>query len=136
MRNLRRIIMGINYKVKTEKSFEKAIESLKESLKNHNFGVLWELNFKEKLKEKGLDFDKNINILEVCNPKRAQEVLGKNIEAGFILPCKMVIYEDNNSVFIGMVNPTVLIQMIDDEELSTIASKVEEELKIAIDEAR
>ena len=128
--------MDINYKVKTEKSFEQALESLKESLSKHSFGVLWELNFKDKLNEKGLDFDRNFKILEVCNPKQAQEVLNKNIEVGYFLPCKMVVYEDENSVIMGMINPTAFIGMMGDAELSTIAIGVENNLKSAIDDAR
>lgn len=128
--------MDINYKVNTEKSFEKAIESLKESLSKHSFGVLWELNLKEKLEEKELDFDRNFKILEVCNPKQAQQVLLKNIEVGYFLPCKMVVYEDKDSVIMGMVNPTAFIGMMDDSELSAIATEVEKNLKSAIDHAK
>lgn len=128
--------MDINYKIKTDKSFEKAIEDLKQSLSNHKFGVLYELNFKDKLKEKGLDFDRNFKILEVCNPSQAKQVLEKHIEVGFFLPCKMVVYEDNNSVFVGMLNPTGLIEMMDNNELSDIAAEVERELKSAIDDSK
>jgi len=128
--------VDINYKVQTNKSFERAVEDLKESLSKHNFGVLWELNFKDKLKEKGLDFDKNFKILEVCNPSQAKQVLEKNIEVGYFLPCKMVVYEDQNSVFIGMPKPTQLIGMIKNDELSNIAVEVENELKSAIDKAK
>lgn len=128
--------MDVNYQVKTDKSFDIAIEDLKKSLSNNSFGVLWELNFKDKLKEKGLDFDKNFKVLEVCNPKQAKEVLDKHIEVGYFLPCKMVVYEDNNSVFIGMTKPTSLIGMMNDNELSNIALEVEKELKSAIDEAK
>lgn len=128
--------MEVNYKIKTDKSFEMAIEDLKKSLGNNNFGVLWELNFKDKLKEKGLDFKNNFKILEVCNPKQAKEVLEKNIEVGYFLPCKMVVYEHENSVFIGMIKPTMLIGIMEDVELSNIASEVEKELMSAIDEAK
>ena len=128
--------MNINYKVKTNKSFEVAITDLKKSLNSYNFGVLWELNFKEKLKEKDLDFDKNFKIFEVCNPQQAKEVLEKHIEVGYFLPCKMVVYEDNNAVFIGMLRPTGLIEMLNNKELSTIALEVENELKSAIDSAK
>jgi Uncharacterized conserved protein len=131
----RRVNVDINYKIRTEKGFEKAIEDLKESLSNHKFGVLWELNFKDKLKEKGLDFNKDFKILEVCNPKQAKQVLETHIEVGYFLPCKMVVYEDNNSVFIGMLKPTELIEMMNNNELSSIAIEVERELTAAIDDA-
>lgn len=128
--------MEIIYKIKTNKSFEKAIEDLKSNLSRHNFGVLWELNFKDKLQEKGLEFNKNFKILEICNPKQAKEVLDKNIEAGYFLPCKMVVYEDNSSIFIGMIKPTNLIEMMNDDLLSNIAIEVEKELKSSIDESK
>lgn len=128
--------MNILYKVKTEKSFDEALDALKESLKKKQFGVLWELNFKDKLQEKGQDFDKNFKILEVCNPEKASQILNKYIEVGFFLPCKMVVYEDEGSVIIGMLNPTEMIQILDKEDLSEIALEVSESLIAAIEEAK
>lgn len=125
--------MEIIYEVKVKKSFEDTIDALKKSLSEHNFGVLWELNFKDKLKEKGLDFDTNFKVFEVCNPKQAKEVLESHIEVGYFLPCKMVIYEKNNSVYVGMLRPTDLIGMFNDDSLVSIAKEVEKELKAAID---
>lgn len=125
--------MEIKYEVVTNKSFNEAIDSLKESLNKINFGVLWELNFKDKLKEKGLDFDQNFKIFEVCNPKQAKKVLDKHLEVGYFLPCKVVVYEKDNSVFVGMLKPTMLIDMVGKKDLQDIAEEVEEKLKKAID---
>lgn len=127
--------MSIKYEVKSEKSFDEAVESLKKSLSENMFGVLFELNFKDKLKEKGLEFDSNFKILEVCNPVQAKEVLSRNIEVGYFLPCKMVIYEKEGSVYIGMIKPTELIQMIGSEEIIALAKDIENVLKKSIDGA-
>lgn len=127
--------MNIKYEVKVEKLFGEAVESLKKSLSVNKFGVLWELDFKDKLKEKGLEFDTNFKILEVCNPVKAKEVLSKNIEAGYFLPCKMVVYEKKGSVYIGMIKPTELIKMMGDKELIAIAKDIEKVLKKSIDDA-
>lgn len=127
--------MNIKYEVKVEKSFGEAVESLKKSLSVNKFGVLWELDFKDKLKEKGLEFDTNFKILEVCNPVKAKEILSKNIEAGYFLPCKMVVYEKKGSVYIGMIKPTELIKMMGDKELIAIAKDIEKVLKKSIDDA-
>ena len=75
--------MKMNYEVRTEKSFEEAIKSIKEHLERFKFGVLWELNFKDKLAEKGLEFGGKVKVLEVCNPANALEVLEKNIEVAW-----------------------------------------------------
>jgi len=48
--------------------FESAVQKAKESLKSEGFGVLCEIDIKEKLKEKlGVDFA-NYIILGACNP--------------------------------------------------------------------
>lgn len=125
--------MDIKYEVKVNKSFDDAVESLKRSLSENKFGVLWELNFKDKLKEKNLDFESNFKILEVCNPVQAKEVLSRNIEVGYFLPCKMVVYEKGSSVHIGMMKPTELIGMLGEDELKGVAGEVEDVLKRAID---
>ncbi|MGH4119593.1 DUF302 domain-containing protein [Clostridium sp.] len=127
--------MSIKYEVKSGKSFDEAVESLKKSLSENKFGVLFELNFKDKLKEKGLEFDSNFKILEVCNPVQAQEVLNRNIEIGYFLPCKMVVYEKEGSIYIGMIKPTELIQMIGSEEIIALAKDIENVLKKSIDAA-
>jgi len=36
--------------------------------------MLWELNFKDKPKEKGLCLYKNFKILEICNPVQAKNI--------------------------------------------------------------
>jgi len=120
--------MHISFKTKTNKSFEQAAEDLKKAVQNHKFGVLWELNFKDKLKEKGLDFDRNFKVMEVCNPAKAKEVLEQNIEVGFFLPCKMVVFEDGGAVYIGMLRPTGIIGLMGGKDLMTVAKDVENEL--------
>jgi len=128
--------MDINYKVETKKSFSKVVEDLKISLSNYSFGVLWELDFKDKFKEKNLDFDKSFKVLEVCNPVKAKQVLEEDIEVGYFLPCKIVVYEDNNSIYIGMPKPTALIGLLENNNLSKIALEVETDLKSAINDAK
>lgn len=127
--------MDFNYEVKTSKTFSSAVEDLKKSLSDYNFGVLWELNLKEKMEEKRLDFEHNFKVLEVCNTKQAKEILDLHIEAGYFLPCKMVVYEKGNSVFMGMMRPTSTIGMLEQEDLRGIAQQVETVLKKVLDEA-
>jgi len=128
--------MNIQHKVKTEKSYEEALEALKKSLKERSFGVLWEMDFEETLKSKGLDFQGNFKVLEVCNPKQAKDILETNMEAGLFLPCKMAVYEDKGTVFLGLLRPTELMKAFDDGKLSEIASNIEKDLMAAMEDAK
>jgi len=126
----------IKYEIETNKSFEAALESIINSLEEQKFGVLWKLNFKDKLKEKGIEFDNNFMILEVCNPQKAEEVLSRHLDVGYFLPCKLVVYEEKGTVKIGMINPDKLIGLLNYEDLSETAKEVKNIMITAINNAR
>lgn len=128
--------MDIIFERKTDKNFEMAVTDLKASLKEKTFGVLVELNLKDKLQERGQDFNTNFLIMEVCNPVKAKMVLDRNVEVGYMLPCKMVVYEKNGEVWMGMQNPKKLINLIADDSLADVAEEVYQHLKSAIEDAR
>lgn len=128
--------MNFMYEVKTSKPFVTAIDDMIEELSIRDFGVLYQLNFKEKIESKGMDFSGNFEVLEVCNPKQAKEVLEKRIEVGYFLPCKVVVYEKEDDVYIGLMKPTVLIDLLEDNDLITIAKEVESILVDAVEAAR
>ncbi len=127
--------MELRYEKTTNKSFEEAIHSITNALKERKFGVLWQLNFKEKMAEHGIDFPNNFVVLEVCNPQKANEVLTKHIEMGYFLPCKVVVYEMDGITRIGTAKPKILISMAGYDDLGDIASEVEEILIDAINDA-
>jgi len=126
---------NIKYEVTTKKPFDEAVTDIIESLEEHRFGVLWKLNFKEKLAEKGIDFDSNFMILEVCNPHKAKEVLNSHIDVGYFLPCKVAVYEELGTVKIGMMNPETLIGMLGYSDLDNVAKEVQNIMVTAINQA-
>jgi uncharacterized protein (DUF302 family) len=124
-----------DYTVTTEKSSEQAIASLEESLKSEGFGVLWNFDLTAKLQEKGMDFSTPYTVLEVCNPKEALRVLSENLMVGYFLPCKIVVYEDNQVTKIGMPKPTAMIEMLQDDEIKALAEDIEKRLIDCIDQS-
>lgn len=120
--------MDIAYKVESVNGYQETIVALKAALAKEQFGVLWELNFKDKLHEKGFEFDTNFNVMEACNPGKAKKVLDHSIEAGYFLPCKVVVYENEGKVWMGMLKPTSLIGFLGDAALEGIAKEVEDAL--------
>lgn len=125
-----------HYTVETNKSIEVAIKDLEENLKAEKFGVLWEFDIKETLQNKGFEFEQGFMVLEVCNPKEAQEVLTRNKMVGYFLPCKIVLYEDDGKTKIGLPKPSALIQMVEDDELKEFATNIEDRLIACIDKSK
>ncbi len=127
--------MNSSYSATTAKSVKEAAEKLKQSLQVKGFGTLWELNIPEKLSEKGVDYNREAVILEVCNPQRAKEALEANKEAIYFLPCKIAVYEGDSQTVIGMIRPSMMMDLLHDEALGDFAVEVERILIEAIDEA-
>lgn len=125
-----------HYTVETEKSPQEAISDLTESLKQEKFGVLWQLDLKEKLNEKGVEFDQTYHILEVCNPVEAKRVLTETALVGYFLPCKIAVYENNGGTHIGLPKPTSLIEFVENDKLKNIAADIEKRLIDCINKSR
>ena len=127
--------MDITYTVTTDKSIEDAVNDVKEKLAKVKFGVLWEFDVPATLEKKGVDFEGKAKVLEVCNPHRAKEALESNMNVVYFLPCKIVVYEDENKTKIGMIKPTVFMELMQDEWLEDFARNVEGTIKKALDMA-
>jgi uncharacterized protein (DUF302 family) len=125
-----------HYTVESNKSLNDAVTAIEDALKEEKFGVLWSFNIKEKLKEKGVELDKEFIVLEVCNPHEAKRVLMENNLVGYFLPCKIVVYKDEEKTKIGMPKPSALMSMAADEKLAEIAVDIENRLIGCLEKAK
>jgi len=69
------------YIVETQKSFQQAAEDLDTAVKRHGFGVLHIHDLGETLRSKGIVFDEQCKIFEVCNPGQAAKVLSPTCDS-------------------------------------------------------
>ena len=113
--------------------YEKVIEQVREALKKEGFGVLTEIDIKEKMKEKlNLDMRKYI-ILGACNPPSAYKAILAEENIGLMLPCNVIVYEKDSKTVLSVIRPTVAMQMVDNVELQKVAEAVEGQLKKSFD---
>ena len=113
-------------------SYEEAVKKTTAALKEEGFGVLCEIDIKEKLKEKlGVDFRRYI-ILGACNPPLAYKTLQEEINIGLLLPCNVVVYEADEvgrSVVAAVDAQAMLSVVGSNPTLDSIAAEVNEKLK-------
>jgi len=120
----------------TNKSVTQAVEDLCKAITSRNFGVLHIHNIYQTLNNKGVSFDRQVQVLEVCNPQQAKRVLTEDIDMNMALPCRVSVYENDGKVLIGMINPTAMLEMLSDSpEMKKVAGEVEAVLKEAIEAA-
>lgn len=117
-------------------AYDQAVEHAREALKAEGFGVLCEIDIKEKLKEKlGVDF-RNYVILGACNPPLAYKTLQQEINIGLLFPCNVIVYEADEagkSVVAAIDAKTMLSVVGDNATLDAVATEVNEKLKRVID---
>jgi len=116
-----------------EGGFEDTLSKVIESLKNVGFGVITEIDMKEKLKEKlGVDF-KNYVILGPCNPGFAYEAVQMEEELGVLLPCNVVVIDkEDGRVQISAIDARKMMSVVGNAELEKVAETVNESLKQAL----
>ena len=112
--------------------YEKAVEKARDALKDEGFGVLCEIDLKEKLKEKlGVDFRKYV-ILGACNPPLAYKTLQEEINIGLLLPCNVIVYEADEigKSVVAAIDARAMLSVVGEknETLDSVASEVNEKL--------
>ena len=127
----------MKYIVTTKKSVEQASADLQAAVVAHKFGVLGVHDIKGTLNSKGVEFDNECQVLEICNPFKAKAVLEEDMELNMALPCRVSVYSQAGQTRIGMINPTQMLEALSDSPvLKQIATEVEQEMVKMIDEAR
>lgn len=125
------------YIVETAKSFEQAATDLEAAVKRHGFGVLHVHDLGTTLRSKGISFDEQCKIFEVCNPGQAAKVLSADMRLNMALPCRISVFTDKSKTKIGLIRPVEMLSALSqDPALLQTAQEVEDKTIQMIDEAK
>lgn len=106
-------------------SIEQAEQAITEALKTVGFGVLTRIDVAATLKKK-LDLDrKPYLILGACNPKIASRALEMEPELGLLLPCNVVVYEnDQGKTVVSAIDAPAMLSVVGRDDMSPVAEQV------------
>lgn len=121
--------------VESRKPLQRVAADLEAAVARHKFGVLGVHDLRAKMAEKGVPFDRECRIFEVCNPHQARKVLERNLEISTALPCRISVYEDHGVTKLATIKPTDMIALYPNPELKDVAAEVEETLVAIMEEA-
>jgi len=125
------------YIVETAKSFEQAVTDLETAVKNYGFGVLHIHDLGGTLRGKGITFDEECKVFEVCNPQQAAKVLSTDMRLNMALPCRISVFTENAKTKIGLIKPAQMLSALSqDKTLLATAREVEEKTIQMIDAAK
>ena len=125
----------ILYQVESKKSLSDVARDFEAAVQKNKFGVLGVHDLKAKLKEKGVEFDRDCRVYEICNPHQAKKVLDRNMEISTALPCRVSLFSTDTGVALATIRPTALLDLFKTPELATVVREVEEVIVKIMDEA-
>ena len=116
--------------------YEGAVERARAALKEEGFGVLSEIDIREKLGEKlVVDFRRYV-ILGACSPSHAHKALQEELEIGLLLPCNVIVYEadEEGKSVVAAVDARAMLSVVGGSPtLDAVSSEVNERLRRALD---
>jgi len=125
------------YIIETDKTFNQASTDLESAVKHHGFGVLHVHDLGVTLRSKGIVFDNECKIFEVCNPQQAVKVLSTDMRLNMALPCRISVFTEQGKTKIGLIKPMQMLSALSqDAGLIEVAKEVEDKVIQMVDEAK
>jgi uncharacterized protein (DUF302 family) len=112
-------------KLSTDKKIEEVVAALPASAQANRFGVMQVHNLKETMAKKGVEFGRECQIFEVCQPQQAKAVLERNMSISTMLPCRISVYQEEGKTILATLKPTALLEIFGEPQLKPVAQEVE-----------
>lgn len=113
--------------------FNDAVRRAKEVLEQNGWGVMSEINVQGAMKSKlGVDF-RPYTILGACNPELAHRALTLDKSIGLLMPCNVVIQEQDGRVEVSIVNAETLTAISGIKEVMLVGEEANRQLRLALE---
>lgn len=121
-------------RVMTALPFDAAIDQTTAALKAQGFGIITTIDMTATLKAKlGKDI-RRYTILGACNPVLSDRALEAELEVGLLLPCNVVVYEDDDGrTVVSAMAPVAALGVVGaNRELAAVAREADAKLRAAL----
>jgi len=125
------------YLVETDKSLAQAALDLVAAVKQQGFGVMHVHDVAATLRSKGIAFDEECQVFEVCQPGQAAKILGVDMRLSVALPCRISVFTEQGQTKIALIRPVPMFEALSqDATLLAVAQEVEAKMCQMIEAAR
>ncbi|MAF27266.1 MAG: DUF302 domain-containing protein [Gemmatimonadota bacterium] len=110
--------------------YEEAKAKVVAALTDEGFGVLTEIDVQATMREKlDVDFRRYV-ILGACSPQLAHRALTAETEIGLLLPCNVIVYEnERGGTSVSAMNPVAMVSVTGNPDLESVGAEAREKLE-------
>lgn len=110
--------------------FTEAVKRAQEELQKEGFGIISEIDVKQKFQEKLHKEFRNYLILGACNPGLAYQAFGVELNIGTLLPCNVVLYSVSEGRTVVMIqDPVAALSLVGNRKLVELAESVKQSMQ-------
>ncbi|MTD54610.1 DUF302 domain-containing protein [Amycolatopsis pithecellobii] len=125
--------MNIGITVRLNLPFEETVGRIRAALKEQGFGVLTEIDVQATLREKLGEQMERYLILGACSPPLAHRALGVDRRIGLLLPCNVVVREDDDATLVEALDPEIMVEATGEPGFAPVAEEAAARLRKALD---
>jgi len=108
-----------------DSKFDAAVKALPDALAGEGFGILTQVDVQSVFAQKLNAPFRRYRIFGACNPKLAHQALTSNLLAGVMIPCNVILWEnDDGTTTAAAVDPVQTSAAKADPAIATLANDV------------
>ena len=121
------------FRTELELPYREAVKQVKEGLQIEGFGVLTEVDVEKVMEEKLRVRFRPYTIIGACNPPLSNRAFNTNLEAGLVLPCNVIIYEQNGKSVVEIADPKKAMGILADPRLDDMIAAARTRLERVVE---
>ena len=83
----------------------------------------------------GIVLKRECRVYDICNPQNASTALNSDMSVSVVLPCRVSVYQDGQTLTSATVKPTDLMKATDLNSVGELGAEIEREVFIMMHEA-
>jgi uncharacterized protein (DUF302 family) len=123
--------MDLALVLESDKEFTALEADFTAALKERGYGIMTRVDVRQTMDEKGVEFDRDIILLGICNPGHAKKALTADEDVALMLPCSAVVYGRERGSTLKIAKPSMIASFFDAPGLAEVAAVVEADVTAA-----